>query len=77
MNPLFTQRDLKQMHEDFLANYMGQSKDPLGAFIEQHSRKLGLKQPGIETNVHVVINNQGHSSSIVSDLVEHSGFFSQ
>lgn len=75
MNPLFSQHDLQQMHEDFLANYMGQSKDPLGAFIEQHSRKLGLKQPGIETCAHVVINNQGYSSSFVSDLVEHSGFF--
>lgn len=77
MNPLYAQRDLQQMHDDFQANYVGQSKDPLGAFIEQHARRLGLKQPGIETYVHVVINNQGYRSSIVSDLLAHSGFFSQ
>lgn len=47
MNPLFTQRDLQDMHDDFVSNFIDQSNDPLGTFIQQHAVRLGLKQQGI------------------------------
>ncbi|VDI30280.1 Hypothetical predicted protein [Mytilus galloprovincialis] len=47
MNPLFTQRDLQDMHDDFVSNFIDQSNDPLGTFIQQHAVRLGLKQQGL------------------------------
>ncbi|CAC5397733.1 unnamed protein product [Mytilus coruscus] len=54
MNPLYTQRDLQDMHDDFVSNFIDQSNDPLGTFIQQHAVRLGLKQPGFP----VPLNNR-------------------
>ncbi|KAK3104788.1 hypothetical protein FSP39_010149 [Pinctada imbricata] len=45
MNPHFTQKDLRVMHNDFLQNDVGRSGDPLGNFIRRYAIQLGFRRP--------------------------------
>ncbi|XP_076086625.1 uncharacterized protein LOC143057239 isoform X2 [Mytilus galloprovincialis] len=62
MNPLFTQRDLKDMHDDFVSNFIDQSKDPLGTFIQQHAVRLGLKQQGLADSLDNRVQNAARNN---------------
>ncbi|XP_063410099.1 uncharacterized protein LOC134693283 [Mytilus trossulus] len=63
MNPLFTQRDLQDMHDDFVSNFIDQSNDPLGTFIQQHAVRLGLKQQGLAGPLDNRVQNAARNNS--------------
>lgn len=46
MNPYYTQRHLGEMFTDYQELDVGRSSDPLGAFINRYSVKLGFRNLG-------------------------------